>query len=803
MSITKDKSDVKRSENQSVNPDALNFTYLPGYAGYLLENKLEDFARAMLAISREVEVPLLRFFDNMPEEELLSMSMEGMREFLTYFVNNRVEEFIDVSLKRWLENQLPLIQHDEIVAQDISSVNFSRRKGLRRFLAGYTNDFELYDHIVNEIDLFILAVEDRSYNTLFNLKQQKINEQLYFIDKVNNTLPGVIYIYDLTEKKEVYSNHKAQNMLGYNTEEMATQGGAMFMNMLHPDHAQKRLEQLWGFEKAHDGDIKNIEYRVKHKNGRYHWIRSYESVFKRTPDGQPSQIIGLLLEVTKEKESLQTLQLREMQLREAYEIAGLGSFEWDLQGGESMFSDQMMKVLDQDGPTDYLTFLQYVHPADQTKLTGAINEAIIGGGHYECEYRYNRTSEKIIWTRGVVTFRNDKPLKMRGTVMDITERQKIMQKLEETIDLHKQAQALTHIGNWTWDIPHNKIEWSDEMYRIYGLEPQSEEIDFERFMGLVHPDDRERRLNEIQKALATHIAEDYVLQIRWDDGTVRILQGKGEVILDEFSKPVKLTGTCQDVTEQYQINHALEQTNKELKRRNEELTAFNYIASHDLQEPLRKIKLFSNRIFEKEYELLPPTSREFLPRIINSANQMQKLFNDLLAFSRATLTDHIFENVSVAQIVEEIRTSLKETIEEKQASIFYHTLPVLRVIPYQFRQLLENIIVNAIKYGKPEVPTEIKIEADIIQGKAYIKEGATAGINYHRISVIDNGIGFDQQYADKIFELFQRLHSKNEYSGTGIGLAICKKIIQNHQGFITATSKPGKGANFSIFIPVE
>ncbi|PLK44234.1 PAS domain-containing protein [Emticicia sp. TH156] len=799
MSLLKDKSDTERSDYQNINPDALNFTYLPAYAGYLLKNKLHDFSRAVLTISREVEVPLLRFFDNMPEDELLSLSMEGTREFLTYFTDNRVAEFIDLTLKRWLENQLPQIQHHEVVAKDISSVNFARRKSLRRFLAEYTQNFELYDNILNEIDQFILAIEDRSYNTLFDLKQQHINEQLYFIDKINNTLPGVIYLYDLAERKEVYSNIQAQHILGYSPGEL---GSAMFINMLHPDDAPKRLEQLASFADTHEGEIKNIEFRVQHKNGRYHWFRAYESLFKRNPDGQPAQIIGLMLEITTEKESMQTLQLREMQLREAYEIAGIGSFEWDLQGGESVFSDQMMKVLDQDGPTDYLVFLNYVHPADQIKLTGAINEAIVGGGHYECEYRYNRGKDKIIWTRGVVTFLNDKPFKMRGTVMDITERHKMMQKLQETIELHKQAQALTHIGNWAWDIPNNIIEWSDEMYRIYGLEPQSEKIDFERFMSLVHPDDRERRLNEIQSALATHVAEDYVLQIKWDDGTIRILQGKGEIILDDNNKPVKLTGTCQDVTEQYHINCELEQTNKELQRRNEELTAFNYIASHDLQEPLRKIKLFSNRIFEKDYEQLPATTKEFLPRILNSANRMQKLLNDLLAFSRATLTDHIFESVSIGQVIEEIKTSLKETIEEKQAGIIYGELPLMRVIPYQFRQLLENIIVNAIKYSKPDVPPEILIESAEVQGKYHVKEGATAGMNYYRLSVKDNGIGFDQQYAEKIFELFQRLHSKNEYSGTGIGLAICKKIIQNHQGFITATSEPGKGATFSIFIPI-
>jgi signal transduction histidine kinase len=463
----------------------------------------------------------------------------------------------------------------------------------------------------------------------------------------------------------------------------------------------------------------------------------------------------------------------------------------------------LLKIFELEESKDYLSFLQYVHPADQARLTAAINEAITGEGKYECEYRYQKKTEKVIWSRGVVTFQDGKPLKMRGTVMDVTERHQMMQQLEHTIELHKQAQALTHIGNWSWNIPANKIEWSDEMYRIYGLDPQSEDMHFERFLALVHPEDRERRLAEIQKTLQTHIAEDYVMRIVWDNGTTRVLQGKGELILDEFNKPYKLTGTCQDVTEQYHINQQLELKNLELQRSNEELTSFNYIASHDLQEPLRKIKLFSNRIFEKDFEVLSPTAKEFLPRIITSASQMQKLMNDLLAFSRATSADKVFEKTDLNTLLEEVKAALKDSIEEQNVTITSKSLPELKLIPFQFQQLLENIIGNAIKYSKRDVPVQINISSRTVQGKNYLTQGAVADKSYHMLSISDNGIGFDQQYSQKIFELFQRLHNKNEYSGTGIGLAICKKIIQNHNGFITATGEQGKGATFNVFTPLN
>jgi PAS domain S-box-containing protein len=803
MSLTKDKSDETRSVNEVAIPDLLHFKYLPDYAQYLLDNKLEDFTRTLLAISYEVKLPILKFLENIPEDELMKMSIAGTKDLLNYFATNTVNEFVELSIKRWIENQLVIVQNDEIVAKDISAGNFTRRKTFRHFLPGYTTDFKLYNDILEEIDQFILTVEEKSYNTLFNIKQQKINEHLYFIEKVNNTLPGIIYVFDLIEQKEIYSTDRREDILGYTRQEITDIGSHIMTALIHPDDLEKRFEHLQDFSSAKEGEIKTIEYRLKHKNGSYHWQRVYETIFKRTEGGQPMQIIGISLDINKEKDATQKLQLSELQLSEAQEIAGLGSFEWDLQAHNSFSSAQLLKIFDLEKSKDYLTFLQYVHPADQTRLTAAINDAITGDGKYECEYRYQKETEKVIWSRGVVTFQDGKPLKMRGTVMDVTERNTMLKELEHTIELHKQAQALTHIGNWSWDIPNNKIDWSDEMYRIYGLEPQSEEMHFERFISLVHPEDRERRLEEIQRALDTHIAEDYVMRIVWDNGTTRVLQGKGELLLNEFNRSYKLTGTCQDVTEQFLINQQLELKNIELQRSNEELTSFNYIASHDLQEPLRKIKLFSNRIFEKDFESLSPTAKEFLPRVITSATQMQKLLNDLLAFSRATSADKVFEKTELKALLEEVKNTLKDSIEEKSASITHTTLPELNLISFQFQQLLENIVGNAIKYSKPDLPVEITITSKTVSGKNYVSQGAVSGKNYNMLSISDNGIGFDQQYAQKIFELFQRLHNKNEYSGTGIGLAICKKIIQNHHGFITATGEQGKGAIFHIFTPLS
>jgi PAS domain S-box-containing protein len=256
-----------------------------------------------------------------------------------------------------------------------------------------------------------------------------------------------------------------------------------------------------------------------------------------------------------------------------------------------------------------------------------------------------------------------------------------------------------------------------------------------------------------------------------------------------------------DMTELMETTAALQQKNEELERSNQELTSFSYVASHDLQEPLRKIQSFSNRILEKESGHFSETAKDYFKRVISAASRMQDLIDALLHFSRTNTSELIFESVDLNFIIEEVKTNLKETIEEKHALIESSSMPVLRVIPLQFYQLMLNLISNALKYSKADVPPHIKISADITD-RINMPEGNYLYKNYWKISVADNGIGFEQQYEQKIFELFQRLHGKLEYGGTGIGLAICKKIVQNHNGVIRATGNPGTGSIFNVYLPV-
>ncbi len=249
-------------------------------------------------------------------------------------------------------------------------------------------------------------------------------------------------------------------------------------------------------------------------------------------------------------------------------------------------------------------------------------------------------------------------------------------------------------------------------------------------------------------------------------------------------------------------NQSLEEYNQSLAKVNKELEAFTYISSHDLQEPLRKIQMMISRIMESEKENLTDSGRTYLNRTQDSANRMQRLIMDLLAYSRVKTEAFEVENINITQIVAEVKIDLEEEIAASSALIKIEGNSLdIKAITSQFRQLLTNLISNAIKFSHSGTVPEITIESNIIKGSEIPFEIGNPNINFSKITISDNGIGFDSQYEKRIFELFQRLHTNKEYPGTGIGLAIVKKIVENHHGYITAESPEGRGAIFNIYIP--
>ncbi len=248
---------------------------------------------------------------------------------------------------------------------------------------------------------------------------------------------------------------------------------------------------------------------------------------------------------------------------------------------------------------------------------------------------------------------------------------------------------------------------------------------------------------------------------------------------------------------------SLEEKNGFLEKVNQELETFNYISSHDLQEPLRKIKNFATCLLEEEHKQLSRSGKDYLKRMHDTVNRMQMLIDDLLKYARVKKGAPSFEKSDINKITKEVIADFHEALKEKKGVITANGLCEAKIIGFQFRQLIHNLISNSLKFAHPKRFPRITIKCEITPGKLLKFETGLPKANYCHITFIDNGIGFDPQYKDRIFEVFQRLHEYDEYKGTGIGLAICKRIVENHNGLITATGKLDKGAQFDIYIPTS
>jgi len=279
---------------------------------------------------------------------------------------------------------------------------------------------------------------------------------------------------------------------------------------------------------------------------------------------------------------------------------------------------------------------------------------------------------------------------------------------------------------------------------------------------------------------------------------------------NNFVLNIILTDLTTQKRNQEELRHRasqLEHLNAELENANKDLTSFTYVSSHDLQEPLRKIQNFAICILLEEEKNLSATGKGYFERMRQAAKRMQALIEDLLTYSRTRSSERKFEKTDLNTIIDEVKNDYEETILEKKATIVIADLCEVNVIRFQFRQLFDNLINNSLKFSIPATAPHITFKNKTAQGNALIIEKPSlagkllSDIDYCHITYTDNGIGFDPQYNERVFEVFQRLHSQEEYKGTGMGLAICKRIIENHNGIITASGKLNQGAQFDIYIP--
>ncbi len=400
---------------------------------------------------------------------------------------------------------------------------------------------------------------------------------------------------------------------------------------------------------------------------------------------------------------------------------------------------------------------------------------------------------------------------------------------------------------WTSDSKGHKNYFNKTLLDFAGR--TFEELQGHGWIKIIHPDDRKMNKMKWEESVRTGQMFEMENRLRRKDGKFLWHLTLAVPLKDDNGKIVMWIGTKTEIQEQKEQKEELEKAvfertaelqhvNEKLifesiekeKRANElviantklvfeseekekraaelilvnkELEAFVYVSSHDLQEPLRKIQTFVDRLLEKEDERLSENGKNYFRLMRDAAHRMQTLIDDLLSFSRLNKAERTFESIDLNVIVENVKADLKEAIDDKHATIDTTELCDANVIPFQFNQLMHNLISNALKFSKPDPPPQIIIRSHVAKGSKLNNKDLSPDKNYCHISVTDNGIGFEKEYSKKIFEVFQQLHGKEEYAGTGIGLAIVKKIVDNHDGIITATSKLHSGTTFDIYLPAS
>ncbi|MBK5272494.1 MAG: PAS domain-containing protein, partial [Bacteroidia bacterium] len=385
-------------------------------------------------------------------------------------------------------------------------------------------------------------------------------------------------------------------------------------------------------------------------------------------------------------------------------------------------------------------------------------------------------------------------------------------RIEESEKQFRQLSDFMPQKIWTADAKGKKNYFNQKWLDYSGI--SFEELKDWGWKKIIHPDDWEKTKKRWQQSIKT--GKDYEMENRLlrKDGKYLWHLTRAIAIKDEDDKIKTWIGSKTEIQEQREQKEVLEkeiadrtyelrQANEELLKINADLEAFAYVSSHDLQEPLRKIQTLASRILEKEKENLSVKGKDYFQRMQVTANRMQKLIEDLLAYSRTGTSERKFEKINLAIIIEEVKKELKYKIAEKNATIEAEELYPVNIIRFQFHQLLNNLIGNSLKFSRPQHPPHIIIKGSLVKGSDIRTQNLPPEKNYCHISIADNGIGFEKEFSEKIFEVFQKLHSKDEYEGTGIGLAIVKKIVDNHHGIIIATSLLNKGVTFDIYIPAD
>ena len=652
-----------------------------------------------------------------------------------------------------------------------------------------------------------MSITAESYNNnLSGIINEGLQHSMY------DLFPGLIYIYDLGKKRLCYINKRVTESLGFSEADLKEWGHDLTKLIYKEDieFVQKELEK---YHELTENDTYSYQCRLNRKEGDYHHFQVTGKILERNEKGKAASILFIAQDINAHVQSALDFKTPTETLEDTEDLLQFATWMWDATSDKIKWSKGVCALLNYS-PKNYEKmmsnefFMSHVLLDDKKRIDLLYDKAVANKQRFlTYEYLIETHNKEIRKLRANIKFHyaDGKLIGAFGINRDITEKSKLLNKLLSYREMVMEKERFLGQGTWELDLLMRTAFWSEGMYILFGYDPEKDKGDL-----IINEDLYQKHLSaedfengKAQRKVALENENSYVwdYQITTNQGETKQLESFGKIIRDTRGCAVKVIGTTRDVTQVINYERELERKIAELKQSNKDLEDFAYVASHDMHEPLRKVHSFADRLKTKYGGSLDEEATGYLDRILAATQNARLMIDGLMAFSRLSTKGYWFEKVNLNVLLTEVINDLELTIEETHAQMDVGPLPEIDAIHTQIKQLMTNVISNALKFRKNDVAPVIAIKSKKLTRQEMDQLNLDLNSTYYKITIKDNGIGFEEEYAETIFQMFQRLNSKTEYPGSGIGLALCKKITENHQGIIRAASNPGEGTVISVIVP--
>jgi PAS domain S-box-containing protein len=630
------------------------------------------------------------------------------------------------------------------------------------------------------------------------LTEEKIRLAKERYDTVIKATNEAVWEWDI-QTNEVHWAEGFRSLFGYDPEKISRHV-EIWDSYFHPEDAERVVNSLNAVVESESLLQWEAEYRFLKSNGQYAYVLDRGFLIRDT-QGKPLRMIGAMQDISSKMVADQALRDSEEKTRLimnasldaiiCMDKSGLITF-WNPQA-EKTFGWSMEEVMGRSLSETIIPATYRAHHNRALEAYAKTGQGRILNTILELS-AINRNNEEFPIELTVLPIRQGKEEFFCAFVRDITGRKMAEQQLKLSKERYDTIAKATNDVIYEWDIVKNVNYWGEGYETLFGHKRTGDTMPTDTWLDNLHPEEKDSILGSAYEAFETKktslVRE---LRFRCADGSYKTVFDKLVIVYDQEGKPLRIVGAMQDITERKKNETSIINLNEELNKRaaelaasNSELEQFAYVASHDLQEPLRMVSSFLQLLENKYQTSLDDTARQYIQYSVEGAARMKCLILDLLEYSRVNTSQEQRVSTNLSEIINQVLDTYVSKIQESNAIVKVSLMPVARVNNLQMTQLFQNLIGNALKYNRSAQP---KIEI-----------GFEEKCNHWQFFVKDNGIGIDSKFYERIFIIFQRLHTRNQFSGTGIGLAICKKIVEKHEGKIWVHSTPGQGSTFYFTI---